>query len=83
MTLRFVWALSVLALSACASSEDPCHGPPGLYADAQCRVVNAEAKAYVPQYGLWADGLEKERYVILPEGAKISTGAIPITGCFP
>ncbi|MBA3538393.1 MAG: hypothetical protein H0T79_02085 [Deltaproteobacteria bacterium] len=38
-----------------------------------CTQFAADAKEYVPQYELWADGATKHRWITLPPGAKIDT----------
>ncbi|MBA3541743.1 MAG: hypothetical protein H0T79_19170 [Deltaproteobacteria bacterium] len=45
----------------------------GLCLDAGCTQFAADAKEYVPQYELWADGATKRRWITLPPGAKIDT----------
>lgn len=43
----------------------------GLYVDAVARSLSPEAQPYNPQYPLWSDGLEKARWIALPEGTQI------------
>ncbi len=57
-----------------AASERPCEGPIGLYADAACRRLAPDVMPYEPQFWLWSDGTDKERYVSLPAGATIDAG---------
>jgi len=54
-----------------AAPERPCDGPPGLYVDAACQRLARDLAAYDPQFWLWSDGTDKERYIALPEGATI------------
>lgn len=51
----------------------PCDGPPGLYVDPDCQVVNPELEPYAPRFVLWTDGATKERWIYLPEGSTIDT----------
>lgn len=51
----------------------PCVGPPGLYADDECRVLAEGVRPYVPRFELWSDGADKERFVYLPPGTRIDT----------
>jgi len=50
-----------------------CQGPPGLYADDACEIVDIGVRPYRPRYALWSDGADKERYVYLPSGTRIDT----------
>lgn len=43
----------------------------GLYNDTAAREVADGVVGYSPAYRLWSDGLNKERFVFLPEGTKI------------
>lgn len=43
----------------------------GLYADGQAGVVAPANRPFAPQYPLWSDGLQKQRWVFLPAGARI------------
>ncbi len=56
-----------------AAIVEPCDGPPGLYADADCTELADDVQFYAPRYVLWSDGADKERYVSIPEGEQIDT----------
>lgn len=43
----------------------------GLYADAAGTRLHPEARAYSPQYPLWSDGADKQRWLRLPAGGAI------------
>lgn len=45
----------------------------GLYSDISQKTLNIEALAYTPEFALWSDGTEKQRWVILPANAVIDT----------
>ncbi len=45
----------------------------GLYADIATGVLAEDVLAYKPQFELWTDGAEKERWILLPKGSKIDT----------
>lgn len=45
----------------------------GLYADFATRTLAPGVIEYAVNYPLWADGAEKRRFVLLPEGAAIDT----------
>lgn len=45
----------------------------GLYADITTKKVAAYARAYAPQFSLWADDAKKQRHVYLPECGTIDT----------
>lgn len=51
----------------------PCAGPPGLYVPGSCVVLAPRVRSFAPEFILWSDGAEKERFVLLPEGASIDT----------
>jgi hypothetical protein len=51
----------------------PCDGPPGLYVDPACTVVAEGIESFNPQYWLWSDGTDKQRWIALPEDAPIDT----------
>ncbi|MFK8000133.1 MAG: hypothetical protein AB8H86_11095 [Polyangiales bacterium] len=51
----------------------PCEGPPGLYRTPQCTELADGVRAYSPNYWLWSDGVDKERFIFLPEGELIDT----------
>jgi len=53
--------------------EEPCDGPPGLYVDADCTVLAEGVRPYSPQYWLWTDAADKQRFVWFPEGRQIDT----------
>ncbi|MDP1570028.1 MAG: hypothetical protein Q8L86_08490 [Vicinamibacterales bacterium] len=43
----------------------------GLYVDGQAGAIDARNQPFTPQYVLWTDGLEKQRWVYLPPGEAI------------
>lgn len=43
----------------------------GLYADWETRALYCGVSEYEPAYPLWSDGLEKRRYVWLPQGTSV------------
>jgi mono/diheme cytochrome c family protein len=43
----------------------------GFYAEGRPGEINPRNRPFGPQYPLWTDGLEKRRWVFLPEGATI------------
>ncbi|MDB4953430.1 MAG: hypothetical protein JWO36_999 [Myxococcales bacterium] len=45
----------------------------GLCVDRACTQINAGIYPYTPQFGLWADGATKRRWIYLPPGTKIDT----------
>lgn len=45
----------------------------GLYRDITTKELAPDLIAYEPVYKLWSDGLDKERWLRLPRGAKIDT----------
>jgi hypothetical protein len=45
----------------------------GLYADFASRAIAPGWMEYTPNYPLWADGLDKGRWISLPAGAKVDT----------
>ena len=51
----------------------PCNGPPGLYIDPACTVIADGIASYNPQYWLWSDGTDKQRWISLPEDSTIDT----------
>lgn len=50
-----------------------CDGPPGLYRAPHCTELADGVRAYSPNYWLWSDGVDKERFIALPEGGLIDT----------
>jgi hypothetical protein len=60
--------------SACAVSPDE---PPqdlactGLYADFGAKTLAPAARPYAPAVPFWSDGMDKDRYISLPEGAPV------------
>lgn len=59
--------------SSVVDAAVPCYGPPGLYGDSTCTNLATGLVAYTPQYGLWSDGVTKQRFVYLPPAATIDT----------
>ena len=51
----------------------PCDGPPGLYVDEACTEVASDVLGFSPQYWLWSDGTDKERFISIPDGTMIDT----------
>ena len=51
----------------------PCDGPPGLYADPGCSVLAAGVLPYNPQFWLWSDDTDKDRFIAFPEDTIIDT----------
>ena len=51
----------------------PCDGPPGLYVDEACETVASDIVGFNPQFWLWSDGTDKERFMSIPDGAVIDT----------
>jgi hypothetical protein len=45
----------------------------GLYADLASRTLAPGVLRFTPAHPLWADGAQKERFILLPPGAKIDT----------
>jgi hypothetical protein len=45
----------------------------GLYADFASRTLAPGVVRFTPAHPLWADGAEKDRFILLPAGAKIDT----------
>lgn len=45
----------------------------GLYSDIASRKVVKEAFEYRPDYGLWSDGADKRRWIVLPADTKIDS----------
>lgn len=45
----------------------------GLYGDIATGELAPGVMAYTPQFGLWSDGAEKQRWILLPEGRQIDT----------
>jgi hypothetical protein len=75
-------ALSVTSASCSKAKSSTDCGPPGtdppddlactgLYADFDSKSVVQGARAYAPAVPLWSDGLEKSRWIQLPDGQNI------------
>jgi hypothetical protein len=45
----------------------------GLYADIKNKTLAADVHKFTPAYTLWSDGAEKQRYVYMPPGGKITS----------
>jgi hypothetical protein len=45
----------------------------GLYAGIATRELSTGVLPYTPQFPLWSDGTEKQRWILLPNGAQIDT----------
>lgn len=54
-----------------AGARVACAGPPGLYAGAYCSELAPSVRIYKPQYELWSDGSDKQRFIALPRGTQI------------
>lgn len=79
------------AAAGCSSSDDTatnkytCTNPPdqvpediactGLYADYATKTLAAGIRPYAPGVPFWSDGLDKDRYIQLPEGKTIDISA--------
>lgn len=61
------------APDAMPDAGPPCEGPPGLYAPGSCTVLAPGVRSFAPEFILWSDSAEKERFVYLPPGAQIDT----------
>jgi hypothetical protein len=46
----------------------------GLYKNIWLKVIDRKNESYTPQYGLWSDGAEKQRWIYLPPKTQINTG---------
>lgn len=58
---------------ASASSGPDRLSATGLYADLAARTLAPGVLHFTPAHPLWADGAQKERFILLPPGAKIDT----------
>jgi mono/diheme cytochrome c family protein len=58
-----------------AGPPPPCNGPPGLYEGDICDDDHlAEGvRHFRPEYELWSDDADKDRYILLPAGSVIDT----------
>ncbi len=50
-----------------------CVGPPGLYIEGSCSVLAEGVMRYEPEYWLWSDGTDKDRFVWFPPGTRIDS----------
>ncbi len=75
---------ALLAASAFAQSEElpPSLRDSGLYADASASRLHPEVLAFSPQYPLWSDGADKQRWMRLPAGTAIDASK-PDAWVFP
>lgn len=48
----------------------------GLYTDVAAKTLSPRARAYTPAVSFWSDGADKQRFIALPDGAKIDTQAM-------
>ncbi|NVB83775.1 MAG: hypothetical protein HOV81_35700 [Kofleriaceae bacterium] len=48
----------------------------GLYADIASGELADGVLAYTPRFPLWSDGADKQRWILLPDGAQIDTSSI-------
>src|SRR5215213_5354145 len=48
-------------------------GATGLYADIRTFSIATDVRSFAPQFALWADGADKQRWVQLPAGERIDT----------
>lgn len=64
-----------LSLIACSETHisDLTLSAQGLYRDSITRQPVSEAFEYEPDYPLWSDGVQKRRWLIIPDGAVIDT----------
>jgi hypothetical protein len=70
------WAFALgCAAAACseAHTDERALSTQGLYSDFNARRVVPEAIEYEPDFTLWSDGVQKRRWLILPESAVIDT----------
>ncbi len=56
-----------------ADPPTDCMGPPGLYVSGSCEVLAEGVRPFAPEYELWSDGADKERFVFVPAGTTIDT----------
>ena len=56
-----------------AGPPGDCEGPPGLYVEGSCDVLAAGVRAFHPQFVLWSDGADKDRFISIPSGEQIDT----------
>ena len=84
-------AVAIAIAAGCSSSDDAaaangnCNNAPdqipddlactGLYADFNAKTIAPTARPYAPAVPFWSDGLDKDRYLQLPEGQTIDTSA--------
>jgi hypothetical protein len=80
-------AMGAMSCSSSTKTEEPALPPcppdadtaplelrcTGLYSDWANKTVAPEAMPYTPGAELWSDGAEKQRYLLVPKGAKIDT----------
>lgn len=45
----------------------------GLYANIATRELSPDVQAYTPQFQLWSDGAEKQRWILLPGAEQVDT----------
>ena len=64
--------LALVALTGCSNREARL-SETGLYDDITTKSLRPDLEFYAPQFPLWSDGVEKKRYIRLPEGTRIDT----------
>ena len=66
---------SVWLLSACtdAHTSNSALSTRGLYQEIRSKKVVSDAIEYTPDYTLWSDGVQKRRWLSVPEGEQIDT----------
>jgi hypothetical protein len=70
-----------LAIAACGESEPPHEfpgsyqtlGQTGMFRDLARRELAPDLIRFAPAHALWSDGADKDRYLRLPEGARVDT----------
>lgn len=75
LTTTFLIATAGLSLITQARAQEvpALLSATGLYEDIGAKVLNAAVMPFEPQYPLWSDGAEKNRWLFLPAGTRIDT----------
>jgi hypothetical protein len=87
LTVRSRIALAMLAAAGCddffyvCPTADPAKlaampatlSETGLYADIETGQISPDAREYQPRFELWSDAATKQRWIAVPEGARIDT----------
>lgn len=69
---HYVISITFIFLALNASAETKL-SETGLYADISTKVTSPTVRRFSPQYPLWTDGAEKQRWVYLPPGTQIDS----------